>query len=116
MSALSSCACSCWLKIRLPQIGAGLVVRRGLVPPQLAHRERHCIEMLWRFALQMRVGIGQDMTAMVKLHDPDLAARITWQTHVSGRVDVVRAHALADREQGRHFHFARENATALLRL
>ena len=49
----------------------------------------------------MRVGVGEDIALAHRLDDADLAARIARQPGVAGRVDVLRAHAVAGRESRR---------------
>ncbi len=54
--------------------------------------------MLTVLALEVRVGVGEDVDAVVAGDDPDLAARVARQARVSGRVDIASADALAHRE------------------
>ena len=65
------------VKIALPQVKVDGVSRRGLVAPQLLRLETHGIEMLGMFALQVGVGVGEDMHPVVVPDDANVIARVT---------------------------------------
>ena len=64
-------------------------------------REAHGVEPLRVLAEALGVAVGEDVAAVDALDRPDLAARVAREPRVRVRVEVPRAHAVADGEARR---------------
>src|SRR5690625_1544506 len=70
-------------KVRLPEVEGDAVAGGGVRPPELAGGEAHRVKMLWVFAPEVGVGIGEDMRPMVEDDLAQVAAGIGRQPGVA---------------------------------
>src|SRR5579862_9887768 len=74
------------------------VARGSAVAPQFARGETNRVHVLTLLALEVRVGVRENVNAVIARDDALLASSITWEPRVPRRVHVAGADVLANFE------------------